>query len=164
MIRGFVAADRLPVIELLRSTGNFTAVEIGIAAELIDTILDQPAQQDYYAFVDAAGPDVTGFLLLGQTPATAGTWDMYWIAVHPNHHGSGVATALDCFAEAFVQSRGGYWILAETSSQESYARTRAFYRKRNYQVVARIPDYYRYNDDLIVFGKRLKPDGGAIEQ
>lgn len=163
MIRAFVAPDRLPVLELLQATDNFTAIEIDIAMELIDTIIEQSAQQYYHAYVDAVGPDVTGFVLLGPVPATTGTWDMYWIAVHPHHHGSGVATALDCFAEEFVQSRGGYWILAETSSQTSYERTRAFYRKRNYQVIARIPDYYRCHDDLIIFGKRLKPDGGEIE-
>lgn len=155
MIRQLAPVDREAVLELLRATQNFSTAEIAIAAELIDIVLGEAAQQDYHAWVDATRRAVAGFLLIGPTPATTGTWDLYWIAVHPRHQGSGIAPALDCFAEDFVRARGGYWLLAETSSQPGYQRTHAFYRKQQYQVVARIPDYYRPEDDLIVFGKRI---------
>jgi ribosomal protein S18 acetylase RimI-like enzyme len=93
--------------------------------------------------------------VIGLTPATEGTWQLYWIAVHPLYQGSGVAQALEKYAEAFVRELGGYWLLAETSSQTGYERARAFYRKRGYVELAQIPDYYKPLDNLVIYGKRL---------
>jgi len=170
MVRPLKSEDRPGVIELVQATNNFNEAEVAIAQELIDICVEQPDQKDYYAFVVDAPNDsqgnnlpgntltdnrIAGFLLLGPTPATIGTYDMYWIAVHPTFYGQGIAQALDQFAVDFVASRNGYWLIAETSSQPSYERTRAFYTKQGYQVVARIPDYYKPNDDLVIYGKRL---------
>jgi ribosomal protein S18 acetylase RimI-like enzyme len=80
---------------------------------------------------------------------------MYWIAVHPDFQGRGIAQELDGFAMQFVRERGGYLIIAETSSQPSYERTRAFYLKQSYELLAQIPDYYKPGDDLIIFGKKV---------
>ena len=155
MIRPLIATDRLPVIELLRATSNFCPKELDVAAELMDAVVDNPAQKDYFAFVEEQAGQVRGLLILGPVPATAGTWDMYWIAVHPDFYGQGVAQSLERWAESMVRERQGYWLLAETSSQPGYERTRAFYVKQGYAVLARIADYYKPADDLIVFGKRL---------
>ena len=154
-VRAFQSGDRERVIALLRATKNFSEAEILVAEELIDIVIDRPEQLDYYAYVAETSGSVAGFLLLGPTPATTGTYDMYWIAVHPEHQGMGIAQMLDGYAEHFVRERGGYWLIAETSSQPSYERTRAFYQKQRYEQLARIPDYYKPGDDLIIFGKRF---------
>lgn len=155
MIRPLSGSDRSPVMDLLRATHSFCRRELDIAAELMDAVVDNPGQEDYYAFVAEQAEQVRGLLILGPVPATAGTWDMYWIAVHPDFHGTGIAQSLERWAESMVAEHGGYWLLAETSSQPGYQRTRAFYAKQGYAVLARIPDYYKPADDLIVFGKRL---------
>jgi ribosomal protein S18 acetylase RimI-like enzyme len=168
MIREVRSEDKRSVLGLVRATKNFSEAEIAIAEELIDICVEQPNQKDYFAYV-AISPlplhfvkggvtevsSIGGFLLLGPTPATAGTYDMYWIAVHPDFQGLGLAQALDEFAVEFVRERNGYLIIAETSSQPSYERTRGFYTKQGYQVMARIVDYYKPGDDLMVFGKRV---------
>ena len=155
MIRELQNSDRKQVIELVRATKNFSDAEIAIAQELIDICVEQPDQKDYYAYVAEANGSIAGFLLLGPTPATAGTYDMYWIAVHPEFQGQGIAQELDNYAEHFVHSRQGYWLIAETSSQLNYERTRAFYIKQRYSLLAHIPDYYKPGDDLMIFGKRI---------
>jgi ribosomal protein S18 acetylase RimI-like enzyme len=155
MVRELRAEDKQAVIELVRATKNFSDAEIAIAEELIDIVTTNPEQRDYYAYVAEADGNVAGFLLLGPTPATTGTYDMYWIASHPQFYGRGIAQELDRYAESFVKQRDGYWLIAETSSQASYERTRAFYEKQKYQQLARIPDYYKPGDDLIIFGKRV---------
>ncbi len=157
MIRSYKAKDRNGVIEIVSATGNFNASEIEIAAELIDICIDNPEQTDYYSFVfeDEATKRIAGFLIVGPTPATTGTYDMYWIASHPDFYGKAVAQQLDRFAEEFVRERDGYLLIAETSSQPSYDRTRAFYTKQGYQLLSQIADYYKPGDDLIVFGKRV---------
>lgn len=155
MIRPIERQDREPLLALLQATGNFTAAEVAIAAELIDIVINKPDQDDYHGFVHDREPGAGGLLILGPVPATTGSWHMYWIAVHPDLQGSGIAQRLDQWAESFVRSRAGYWLLAETSGQPSYERTRGFYRKQGYQEMARIPDYYKPSDDLVIFGKRL---------
>ena len=157
MIRSYEAKDRNGVIEIVNATGNFNASEIAIATELIDICIEKPEQEDYYSFVyeDCESRRIAGFLIVGPTPATTGTYDIYWIASHPDFFGKGIAQQLDRFAEEFVRRRVGYLLIAETSSQESYDRTRAFYVKQGYQIVSQIADYYKPGDDLIVFGKRV---------
>jgi ribosomal protein S18 acetylase RimI-like enzyme len=159
VIRRLVREDRDAVLELLEATGSFSGAELAIAAELIDTTLEDPAGDDYHAFVAEntvpGEPGVSGMLIIGPTPATVGTWDLYWIAAHPRCQGSGVAQVLDAFAGEYVRDRGGYLLVAETSGQASYARARAFYVKQRYEELARIPDYYKPADDLVVFGRRL---------
>jgi ribosomal protein S18 acetylase RimI-like enzyme len=157
LIRRIEATDRERLLEVVQATKNFSQEELAIAEELVEIVLTQPDQKDYYGFVCEAASNgvVAGFLLVGPTPATAGTYDMYWIVVDPAFQGQGVAQALDMQAERFVRERNGYWLIAETSSQPSYERSRAFYNKQGYSVLARIPDYYKPDDDLIIFGKRV---------
>ncbi len=159
MITSLARTHREPVHALLRATGNFSEAELAVAYELVTVVLEEPDQKDYHAFVEVAAngdpESVVGFVLVGPTPATAGTWDLYWMATLPSHYGTGVAQALQLFAESLVRSYGGYLLVAETSSQDGYARARAFYHKAGYAQLARIADYYKSGDDLIVFGKRL---------
>jgi ribosomal protein S18 acetylase RimI-like enzyme len=159
MIRALVGKDREAVTGLLRATGNFTPAELAIAEELMGITLNQPDQTDYYSFVteivSGERPEIVGFLILGPVPATVGSWHMYWLAVRPDHHGTGAAQVLQQYAEEFVRRRGGYWLLAETSGQPGYERARAFYRQQGYRELARVADYYKLSDDLFLFGKRL---------
>ena len=155
MIREIKTEDREKIIRLIRATKNFSDAEVTIAEELIDICTGQPEQKDYFAYVSEIASRITGFLLLGPTPATQGTYDMYWIAVDPEFQGQGIAQELDTYAVRFVKERGGYLLIAETSSQPSYKRTRAFYSKQQYEVLAQIRDYYKPGDDLVIFGKRV---------
>ena len=158
-IRPIRKSDRSPLLDLLRSTQAFTTEEIEIAAELIDIVLTQPSQEDYHAFAaetESDSPALAGLLIVGPVPATVGAWHMYWIAVDPEFQGKGVAQQLDRQAESAARARKAYWLIAETSGQASYERTRAFYCKQGYVQLARIPDYYKPDDDLIIFGKRLE--------
>ncbi|HXX62776.1 MAG TPA: GNAT family N-acetyltransferase, partial [Bacteroidota bacterium] len=99
---------------------------------------------------------VEGYYCIGPTPATDGTYDLYWIAVDPALHGKGVGKRLDEHARDLVRQMGGRLLIAETSSQPKYEKTRSFYIGRGYQELARIREYYRPGDDLVVYGRYLK--------
>ncbi len=161
MIQPLASGDREAFVNLLRDTHTFSAVEIAIAMELVDIVLARGDQKDYHAFVDRlpgpANGHITGLLVLGPVPATVGAWHLYWIAVHPSYQGTGAAQALALFAESYVCERGGYWLLAETSSHVNYQRARAFYTSHGYVPLAHISDYYRPSEDMILVGKRLVP-------
>jgi ribosomal protein S18 acetylase RimI-like enzyme len=133
----------------------FTGEEIAIALELIDAVLDRPGQSDYIIRCCETAGGVAGYYCIGPTPATHGTFDLYWIAVAPETQGSGIGRLLNTHAEQLVREMGGRLLVAETSSQEKYAPTRKFYLAQQYSEVARIRDYYRPGDDLVVYGKYL---------
>jgi ribosomal protein S18 acetylase RimI-like enzyme len=152
-IRPLRREDREQLLDILRATKVFSPEEIAVALELIDAVLDRPDQRDYIIFVSEGGGAAQGYYCVGPTPATASTYDLYWIAVAPGLHGRGMGTALNEHAEALIRSRGGKLIMVETSSRAEYDPTRAFYRRRGYQELARVRDYYRPADDLVMFGK-----------
>jgi ribosomal protein S18 acetylase RimI-like enzyme len=159
-IRPLRREDRLPLKTLLEATQVFTVEEINIALELIDTVLNHPGQHDYViAVFDHHGP--AGYYCIGPTPGTDGTFDLYWIAVDPLRYGQGIGTALDRHAAAYIRSQNGRLIIAETSSTSRYHQTRKFYQTRKYAELARIRDYYRPGDDLVVYGKILVSHQGG---
>lgn len=123
--------------------------------ELIDVVLEKPGQEDYIINVYEDGGEVLGYYCIGPTPATQATFDMYWIAVKPDAQGKGVGKALDAHAEQILRSLQGNLVIAETSSQPRYESTRRFYTARGYAELARIRDYYRPGDDLVIYGKYL---------
>ena len=154
-IRPLRCEDRGAIRELLVGTGVFSDEEIDIALELVDAVLDRPDQKDYIVYTYEDEGMILGYYCVGPTPATQGTFDLYWIAVKPSMQGKGVGGKLDAHAESLVRSKGGRLMIAETSSQPRYEKTREFYIRRGYAELSRIRDYYRPGDDLVVYGKYL---------
>jgi ribosomal protein S18 acetylase RimI-like enzyme len=162
-IRQIEPRDRNRILEIVVAAGNFNAVEIDTAMEVVDEALADPLapRGDYRTFVavDDRGT-VAGWECHGPTPLTDGTYDLYWIAVDPAFQGKGVGRALLAFAERDVAATAGRLLLIETSSQESYGDTIRFYEKSGYPLVARIPGFYRPGDDKLIFA-RVLAGGGA---
>ena len=86
---------------------------------------------------------------------TEGTWNLYLIAVHPEHQGRGRGSALLRRVEATLAERGGRVLLVETSGLPEFERTRAFYRTNGYDEEARIRDFYRAGEDKVIFWKAV---------
>ncbi len=99
---------------------------------------------------------VAGYACYGRTPCTDGTWDLYWIAVDPNQHGSGVGRILMKAVEDAIRAEGGRLIVIETASKPAYDKTRAFYLKYGCKEVARVPDFYAVGDDKIVYALQVQ--------
>lgn len=86
---------------------------------------------------------------------TEGTWNLYLIAVHPKCQGRGIGTSMMRYIEQKLTARGERILLVETSSLESYKRTRDFYYKCGYEQEARVREFYQAGEDKIVFRKSL---------
>lgn len=155
-IRKLTPADREPIESILIAVGNFNAIEIQIALEIVDTVLANPECPDYHILVleDDQGA-VQGYACHGPTPLTDHTYDFYWLAVDPRSQGQGYGRALIEAIEQDVTARGGKILVLETSSMESYHRTVRTYRSRGYEQVAQIKDFYRSGDDKLIFIKRF---------
>lgn len=154
--RPLEARDRAPIEAIIRSVGNFSSEEIEVALELIDEALAADESNDYLCWVVEDESGVRGYVCVGPTPLTDGTFDLYWIAVDPTAQGRGYGKALTRLAEEEARARGGRLLLIETASQETYAPTVRFYERAGYALVSRIPDFYKEGDDKLTFAKRLK--------
>jgi ribosomal protein S18 acetylase RimI-like enzyme len=155
--------------ELLVGTGAFNADEVAVALALFDAsqapaaALDARDESVDYEFVGAFEDEhLVGYACFGATPATDGTYDLYWLAVDPAVQGRGIGRALVRDVEAKLIARGGRLLVVETSSRPDYAATRQFYARSGYAEAARVRDFYAPADDRILLTTRLTTrDGGA---
>ena len=152
-------SHREQIEEIVRATAVFNEDEIAVAMELFDAAGD-------YEFVGAFDADnLIGYACFGATPATDRTYDLYWIAVHPNAQRTGAGAALMAEVERQLEHRRARLVMVETSSRDDYAPTRRFYGKRGYQEAARVRDFYAPGDDRVVLTRRLtdvRPASGIL--
>jgi len=156
-IRHAEQKDRDRIHAILLATGRFTDEEVRCAMELVDEWLTSPEKGDYIVQVADTGEVVPGYVCYGPTPLTDGVYDLYWIAVDPQYQGQGFGQVLLGFVEDEVRRREGRMLLIETSSKDSYGPTLLFYERSGYDEISRIKDFYRIEDDKVVFCKRLAP-------
>ena len=156
MIRKLQAKDRQELADMINDTANFNAEEKSVAVEIIDEALSKPNHEYYNVFVFEREGKVLGYHCVGKRALTDGVFDLFWIVVGSNAQNLGVGKKLLEHTENFVKENNGRWILAETSSKDSYTATRNFYLRNNYSIVSQIKDFYSIGDNLIVFGKYLK--------
>ena len=159
-IRPAERKDRERIHEILVACMLFTEEEVRCAVELVDIFLDEehPERKDYEtAVLDEPDGQVQGYVTFGATPLTDGVYDLYWIAVDPKQQGRGFGQVLLRYVENEVKRQRGRMLLIETSSKTSYASTIRFYERSGYTEISRIKDFYRIEDDKVVFCKRLTP-------
>ena len=142
-------------MQILEATPEFKPGEVVVAEELIDYYLSDPVGSGYPILVAEINSKVVGYICLGPTPLTEGTWDIYWIAVAREEQGNGIGTALLASAEEKIKEAKGRLIFVETSSKPEYDKTRNFHRSRGYELICQIPDFYAPGDDKLILRKRL---------
>jgi N-acetylglutamate synthase-like GNAT family acetyltransferase len=156
MIRKAKRGDAEKIEKILKKISQFTENEISIAMELVNIAVNNNSQTDYNVFVYEHDGKILGYHCTGKRPLTDAVYDLYWIVADPDAEIKGIGTELVKHTEQFVTEKGARWLLAETSSRESYSRTRNFYMRNNFSIVAEINDFYSAGDNLIVFGKYFK--------
>ena len=155
-IRRVELKDRERIHQILVAVTRFTDQEVGWAMELVDQGIAASTTGEYQVYVlDEPEAGVDGYVCYGPTPMTDGVYDLYWIAVDPKRQGQGLGQLLLRFVENEVRRRNGRMLLIETRSRQSFAPTLKFYLRSGYDEISRIKDFYRIEDDKIVFCKRL---------
>jgi len=163
IVRDIVSADRDAICRFLQTGSAFTIEEIEVALELVDYAIGHGSDGDYIAFTAVRENTVCGYVCIGRTPMTCSTWHLYWLYVDSSSRRAGLGRALEAHAAAFARSRGGERLVLETSGQPSYRSTRRFYEQCGYTVAGRIADFYKANDDCLIYCKELvTADAGSI--
>ena len=153
MIRRLKPDDAKIIEGILNKITIFNEEEIRVAMELVNVAALDPKQNDYNLFIYEEDGMILGYHCTGIRPLTDGVYDLYWIVTDPEHGKKGVGKKLLEHAEEFVTQNDGRWLLAETSSKDSYSATRNFYMRNNYSIISEIKDFYSKGDGMIVFGK-----------
>jgi ribosomal protein S18 acetylase RimI-like enzyme len=159
-IRAVEQADRDRIRQILIDTDRFTPDQLEAAVGQVDQALQNPEKADFIVFVIEEGAgrsrSVSGYACYGPTPRAEGVYDLYWIAVDPKRQGHGCGRRLLRFVEAEVKRRDGRMLLIETSSKDSYRPAVSFYTRAGYRETSRIKDFYRIEDDKIIFSKTFR--------
>ncbi|MGF1623518.1 MAG: GNAT family N-acetyltransferase [Alphaproteobacteria bacterium] len=148
--------DASRIRTLVMATGMFSAEEVDIAQELVrERVVRGKASGYEFVIVERDG-QLAGYACHGPIPGSEVSHDLYWIAVHPDHQGSGLGRAIQQRAEAAIRRAGGMRVYADTSSSPAYAPTRAFYARMGFSVAAELPDFYRVGDGKTIMVKVLE--------
>src|SRR2546423_1783824 len=149
--------DRARLAELLVATGAFHDEEIDVALSLFDLT------DDDYEFLGAFDDGrLVGYACFGPTPATEGTYDLYWLAVDPAAQGRGIGRALVREVERQLSERGGRLLVVGASSRAGYAGTREFYARNGCTGAPRGRGFLAPADARGLLPTRLTTrDGGA---
>jgi D-alanine-D-alanine ligase len=155
-IRPLMSSDKGPLLEILDACQMFRGDEIDVADEILTEAIRDGDRGDYHVLVAEAAGQAIGWSCHGRVPLTDATYDLYWIAVHPEHQRQRVGRILLAEIERQLSQVDARWLLAETSSAPSYEKTRGFYEKTGFAVVGDVADFYRPGDGRLTYGKRLR--------
>jgi ribosomal protein S18 acetylase RimI-like enzyme len=154
MIRLTTPDDVTSLIVLAEASGLFEPSQTEELAQMLDQHFNgETESQDLWFTDDDNG--VVGVAYVAPERMTEGTWNLYWIAIHPERQRQGRGVALLRHVEQVLANRGERILLVETSGLESFEYVRSFYRKSGYDEEARIREFYKAGDDKIIFRKAL---------
>ncbi len=156
-VRKAEARDRQNLVNIIENTSNLTLEEKDCAAELLDIYLNNPSQNDYFFIVATEGSDKpSGYVCYGKNSLTDAVYDLYWILVDEGCRRSGIGRALLYRTEAVLREEGARLLVAETSGLPAYEPARRFYIKNGFREEARVREFYKPGDDLVIYVKRLR--------
>jgi acetoin utilization deacetylase AcuC-like enzyme/GNAT superfamily N-acetyltransferase len=140
---------------LVQITGFFSEAEIMVAQELArERMAKGPASGYHFVMAEQYGR-LVGYACFGPIPGTAASYDLYWIAVHPDVQGRRLGHRLIQECERLIGESGATRIYVETSQRVQYASTHAFYENVGYHLEAVIEDFYAPGDGKAVYCKVL---------
>jgi acetoin utilization deacetylase AcuC-like enzyme/GNAT superfamily N-acetyltransferase len=149
------AEDSERIRRLVDITGFFSATEVDLAVELVEEHLSKGTASGYHFVLAEHYGRLAGYTCYGLIPCTAASFDLYWIAVHPDFQGRGLGRRLLSETERRIKQDGGTRIYVDTSQRVQYASTRAFYENCGYRLESVLRDFYGPGDGKVIYRKSL---------
>lgn len=147
------AADPERIRRLVTITGFFNPAEVDVAEELVRERLDKGEAGGYHFVLAEHYGRLVGYTCYGPIAGTANSFDLYWIAVHPDFQRRGLGRHLLRESERLIHKAGGRRIYVDTSQRAEYASTRIFYENSGYRREALLADFYGPGDGKAIYCK-----------
>jgi GNAT superfamily N-acetyltransferase len=157
LIRLTIETDFDTLIALATASGLFEPDQ----TEILAGMLRSPNENDVW-FTDDDGSGPVGVAYMAPEKMTYGTWNLYWIAVHPDRQRNGRGKAILDHVENWLIGRGERILLVETAGIDEFEYVRNFYAKNGFEAEARIRDFYDSAVDKVVFRKVLNQKNSPI--
>ena len=140
---------------LVSATGFFNDAEVEVAAELVEERLSKGTASGYeFVFVELEGR-LAGYSCYGPIPCTASSFDLYWIAVHPDFQKRGLGKVIFNQTERLIREAGGTRMYVDTSQRPQYHDTHVFYERCGLKVVTVLEDFYAPGENKVIYAKSL---------
>ncbi len=150
MIRPASTDDHDAIVGLAVVSGLFDADQ----TELLSEMLRSPDESHVW-LADCVETQLVSVAFLAPEKMTSGTWNLYWITVHPHFQKTGRGTAMLKHIESMLLDRGVRILLVETAGTGDFEYVRDFYRRNGFENEGRIRDFYDTGIDKIIFRKKL---------
>lgn len=155
------AEDVGAIRALVALTKVFSRAEVELAVEVATAGLHSGDASGYHFCVAEDRGRLAGFTAFGPIPATAASWDLYWIAVRPAGQRNGLGGRLLAASEERAAALGCRRIYVDTSGRADYAPARAFYERHGYRREATLTDFYAPGDAKLIYRREL---GATVAQ
>lgn len=154
-IRPVVPADLPALLTLIEAVGLFAPEELAEMHTLLSSYFAGTGGTDEHWVADD-DDGMASVAYYAPERMTEGTWNLYFIGVHPDRRREGRAAALLRYVEANLAARGERLLFIETSGDAAQEPARALYRQAGYGEEARIREFYAAGTDKLIFRKALK--------
>jgi ribosomal protein S18 acetylase RimI-like enzyme len=157
-INSVTPPERAHLLGVATRTGLFSEEE---AESLLGGVLDGieamelPEGHQAASYRKEADGPAVGWCYFAPDDHAAGVWNLWWIGVDPEEHGTEAGRAMLAHVEECVVGSGGRLLVIETSDSAALARARRFYTRAGYKDCGRIPHFYAENEAKVIFARRL---------
>lgn len=150
MIRPTQESDSDALIDLAIASGLFDPDQTDVLVKMLRI----PNENDVW-LTDVDGELPVGVAYMAPEKMTNGTWNLYWIAIHPEHQQRGRGNALLDHIQKWLVQKQQRILLVETAGSDDFDYVRSFYANNGFEPEARIRDFYEEGVDKVVFRKLL---------
>jgi len=154
MIRTTSPKDEDKIIRVATASGLFESSQTDELAAMLRDFHRSQDSNEIWLVGEQAG-DVFSIAYLAPERMTEGTWNLYLIAVHPEHQRKGFGKEMLVEVVRNLTGRGERVLLVETSGTDDFDYVRNFYKKNGFEEEARIREFYSAGVDKIVYRKNL---------
>lgn len=122
--------------------------------EMTSDYINNPKSQDIWMTATLENKPIA-LMYCAPEKMTEGTFNLYAIGVKQNIQSKGVGQKMMRYLEKHLIRNGGRILIVDTSSTDSFLRTRDFYLQMGYSKEAVIRDFWSEGDDKVTFCKKL---------
>jgi len=141
----------LPAISIILNETELFPSEL--LEDMIQPFFEDENNHEKWFVCEDDARTVVGFGYCRAEPFTEGTWNLLAIGVRTAQQGKGFGATLIRHIERALSNER--LLMVETSGLDGFEKTRMFYIKCGYDLVATIPEYWTENDDKVIFCKKL---------